>query len=305
MKGVLITGGAGKIGYNLVQKLVDTNYNVTVLDLESKDSIKRMNKFKNTVKVVYGDVEDENLVRDLVKRNDIVIDYAGVMPPLANLNSSIANSTNFGGTKNIVDAIKETNPECLYIYMSFISIYGSTGMMKRRLTVGTEGNYPDDYYSVSLIRSEDYIKSNLKKYAILRMPIVLTKKNYFINSMRLNSKMNFITKEDLNDIIIAVMKSKKIHGKVYNIGGFEADSSNVVELLYKSTGRIRLFNRKLYYGVFEDGNVLIKLSGIKCDDLKIAFEDIARNNCGIKTTFLKIINYPKYVIFKRMVKGKK
>ncbi len=305
MKGVLITGGAGKIGFNLVQKLIDTNYNVTILDLESKSSIKRLQKYKNIVKIVYGDVEDENLVRDLVKRNDIVIDYAGIMPPLANLNSTVANSINYGGTKNIVDAIKETNPECVYIYMSFISIYGATKMAKRRLTVGTESNYPDDYYSVSLVRSEEYIKSNLRKYVILRMPVVLTKNNYFLNSMRLDSKMDFITKDDLNNIVIGIMKSKKVLGKVYNISGFEENSSQVIVALYRSTGKIRLFNRTLYYGTFEDGDALNKILDIKCDDLKTVIEDISRKNSGVKVLLLKIFNYPKYLIFKRISGRKK
>ncbi len=125
MKDVLITGGAGKIGFNLVEKLVETNCNITVLDLESRDSLKKFVKIKDQVKVVYGDIEDANLVRDLVKRNDIVIDYAGIMPPLADLNETIANSTNFNGTKNIVDAINELNPECAYIYVFYKCIWSN------------------------------------------------------------------------------------------------------------------------------------------------------------------------------------
>ncbi len=306
MKGVLITGGAGKIGYNLVEKLVDTSYNVTILDLESKKSIKRLSKFKNTVKIVYGDIEDEKLITDLVKRNDIVINYAGVMPPFANLNSSIANSTNFGGTKNIVDAIKLTNPDCIYIHMSFISIYGDTSMTRRCLTVGTESNYPDDYYSVSLARSEEYIKTNLKKYLILRMPIVLTCRNYFINHIRLDTKMNFITKENLNDILLYFMKNnKKGLGKTYNIGGFEVNSNEVVEGFYKATGRISILNRNLYYGIFDDADLIEKQTGLKCDNCKEAFEDIKRENSNFKTTLLRIFNFPKYFIFKNRKKQKR
>lgn len=302
MKSILITGGAGKIGFNLVQKLIATNYNVTILDLESKDSIKKTVPIRNSVKVVYGDVEDADLVRDLVKRNDIVIDYAGVMPPLADLNDKIANSTNYGGTKNVVDAICETNKDCVYIYMSFISIYGNTDMTRRRLTVGTEGNYPDDFYSVSLVRSEEYIKSHLKKYAILRMPIVLTRKNYFINRMRLNLKMNFISKDDLNDIVIGIMQSKKIYGKTYNVGGFEADSSRVVEAIYKSTGKIAVMNRNLYYGSFEDGEDILKIADVKITPFTEVFEDMKRENASMKTTLLKILNYPKYFVFKKKTK---
>ena len=71
MRDILITGGAGKIGYDLVLKLLDTRYSVTVLDLESKESKKKLEKIKDKIKIVYGDVEDKNLITDLVKKNDV------------------------------------------------------------------------------------------------------------------------------------------------------------------------------------------------------------------------------------------
>lgn len=303
MKDVLITGGAGKIGFNLVEKLVDSNCNITILDLESKDSVKKFSKIKDQVKVVYGDVEDANLVRDLVKRNDVVIDYAGIMPPLADLNETIANSTNFNGTKNIVDAINELNSECVYIYMSFISVYGTTPKKVRKLSIDTESTNPEDYYSISVIRSEDYIKSNLKKYAILRMPIVLTRKNYYLKHMALNRTMDFITKEDLNDIVLGIMGSNKIYGKTYNISGFKEKTDILVDFLYKKTGSISLLGRNLYYGEFEDNDVIDKV----CKMQYTPFEEI-KIDFGTRS-FIKILkivlNYPKYLIFKHIQKKRK
>ncbi len=300
MKDVLITGGAGKIGFDLVNKLVDSNCNITVLDLESKASIKKLAPIKDRVRIVYGDVEDANLIRDLVKRNDIVIDYAGIMPPLADLNEEIANATNFNGTKNIVDAIKELNPDCLYIYMSFICVYGTTDKKVRKLSTETESTYPDDYYSVSVIRSEDYIKNNIEKYAILRMPIVITNNNYFLKHMKLDRTMDFITKEDLNDLILSAMKSPKIVGKTYNISGFKAKSRGVAERLFKATGKIAIFGRNLYYGEYEDAHDIDKIAKIKYTSLDECIEDIERNTPAWKRRMCKVFNYIKYAIFKKL-----
>lgn len=305
MRDVLITGGAGKIGFNLVKKLLDTNYSVTILDLESKDSLKKLFKIKNKVKFVYGDIEDANLVRDLVKKNDIVIDYAGIMPPLANLNEDIAHSTNYLGTKNIVDAINETNPDCIYIYMSFISIYGSTDKAKRLINIDTDSTHPDDYYSISVIRSEDYIKTNLKKYSIIRMPIVLTRNNYFLKHMKLGRTMDFITRDDLNDLVMGIMQSKKIFGKVYNVSGFRAHTEKVVEALYKATGEISILKRNIYYGEYEDGKVLNGIVDIEYDTLKEAFDKIGNNVSRVKRTFKKTFNYFKYLIFKNIIKNRR
>lgn len=302
MRDVLITGGMGKIGFDLVNQLLETNCNITILDLESKNNQKKSLKIKNQVKVVYGDVEDVNLIRDLVKRNDIVVSYAGIMPPLANLNESISNSTNYLGVKNIVDMIKEVNPECILIYMSFISIYGRSNNLKRAINVKTESTNPDDAYSVALIRSEQYIKDNLEKYCILRMPIVLTKKNYFIDHLCLNRNVDFITKENLNEIIINIMKSKDILGKTFNISGFKANSNRIIEKMYKETGIIHLLNRRLYYGEYEDATSIDKI--YKIDYTK--FEAIDKNKTNLVIMFKRIINLPKFWIFKlRCKKGKK
>lgn len=305
MKSILVTGGAGKIGYNFVQKLIDTNYNVTVLDLESKVSIKKLSNFKNSVKVVYGDVEDTDLIKDLVKRNDVVIDFAGIMPPLANLNESIANSINFGGTKNIVDAILELNPGCVYIYMSFISVYGLTDLSRRQINLNTESNHPDDYYSVSIERSEKYIKEKLKKYSIVRMPIVLTPKNYFLDHMKLDVKMDFITKEDLNDVIFKMIESNKVLGKTYNISGFVANTSEVVRRLYETTGVLHIMNRNLYYGSYEDGDKLLKLTGVKPTGMNEAFTYLGSTVNPLKKTTRKILNSIKWFLFNILVKKKK
>lgn len=300
MKDVLITGGAGKIGFDLVKKLVDTNCNITILDLESKASVRKLASIKDKVRIVYGDVEDADLVRDLVKRNDVVIDYAGIVPPLADLNEGIANATNFNGTKNIVDAINELNPDCVYIYMSFICVYGSTSKKVRKLSIESESTYPDDYYSVSIIRSEDYIKSNLKRYSIMRMPIVLTENNYFIKHMKLDRTMDFITKEDLNDIVLATMKSNKIFGKTYNISGFKAKGREVIKKLYDATGEISILNRNIYYGEYEDNSEIDKIVKIKYTTLAEFIEDSMRNIPKFRRTMRKLLNSIKYLIFTKL-----
>jgi len=304
MRDILITGGAGKIGYNLVLKLLESDYSITVLDLESKKSVNELNTFKNKLKFVYGDVEDANLVRELVKRNDIVVDYAGVMPPLANLNEKFSNGTNYLGTKNIVDSIKEVNPECVYIYMSFVSVYGPTDNVKREITEDTLSNDPDDFYSVCLIRSEEYIRSNLKKYAIFRMPIVLTSKNYYINHLSLDRSVEFLTKSDVNDMIIPILKSKKIYGKTINLYGNRVKSERLVEGIFKATGELALINRNLYYGVFDNKNSS-DIIDVKNTDLKVALEEMYNETPKAKRVFRKIINYPKYWVFKIKVKVKK
>lgn len=300
MKDILITGGAGKIGIDLVKKLVDTNANITVLDLESKDSVKKLAEIKDRIRIVYGDVEDGDLIRDLVKRNDVVIDYAGIMPPLADLNEGIANATNFNGTKNIVDAILELNPECLYVYMSFICVYGETDKKVRKLSVDVESTYPDDYYSISIVRSEEYIKSRLKNFTIFRMPVVLTRNNYYLKHIKLDRTMDFITKEDLNELVIDAIKSKKVIGKIFNISGFKAKGREVVKRLYKATGKLYIWKRDIYFGEYEDADEIEKICKMRYTTLDEFVQDLEREVSPFKRGIRKILNSIKYAIFMRL-----
>lgn len=302
MKNILITGGAGKIGFNLLEKLINSNYNITVLDLESKSSIKKMKAIKDKVRIVYGDIEDENLIQDLVKRNDIVINYAGIMPPLANLNESIADSTNYKGVKNIVDAIKELNPSCMFIYMSFISVYGTTDNKKRILATTTESTHPSDAYSVSIIRSEEYIKSNLKKYTIFRMPIVITDKNYFIKHVKLNRTIDIISCDDLNSILIESLESNKIKGKTFNVSGLRVKTNKLIRDIYQATGLISICNRDLYYGEYDDGDAIEELIDIKYTDYKSIIESLKNGISPLKRTIKKILNFIKYIMLKKTLK---
>lgn len=298
MRDILITGGAGKIGYDLVLKLLDTRYSITILDLESRYSLKRLNNVRDKVKIVYGDIEDKNLVVDLVKRNDIVIDYAGVMPPIANLDDHIADSTNYIGTKNIVDAIKEVNPECILIYMSFLSIYGLSKKRIKRLTTGSEITYPDDLYSLSIVKSEDYIKDNLQRYTILRMPIVLTDNHYYLKHMKFDRTFDFITSHDLNSIVVGIIGNRRTYKKIYNLSGFKMNSTSFIEKMYEATGKINIMARTLYYGEYDDDDEISAFVKIKYTSDNSYFSILRNQTNRMKRLFLKTINFPKYLIYK-------
>ena len=48
----LVTGGAGFIGSNLVEKLVSLNHHVTVLDNLSSGKLSNLEKVKNKIKFI-------------------------------------------------------------------------------------------------------------------------------------------------------------------------------------------------------------------------------------------------------------
>ena len=73
-KRVLVTGGAGFVGANLVRQMLDAGYQITVLDNLSAGRREYLDGLD--VELVQGDVLEADLVRRLVSRNDAVVHLA-------------------------------------------------------------------------------------------------------------------------------------------------------------------------------------------------------------------------------------
>ena len=71
---ILITGGLGYVGSNLVQKLLDLNFKVRVLDLKLYGDLLFDND-KN-LELFIGDIRDQSIVNKSLENVDVVIHLA-------------------------------------------------------------------------------------------------------------------------------------------------------------------------------------------------------------------------------------
>ena len=96
---VLITGGAGFIGSHLCDTLIGEGKEVTILDNLSTGSEKNIAHLRGKIRVIQGDIRNQDLVESLIKDCDVVLHMAaalGVENILENPIESI--STNFHGS---------------------------------------------------------------------------------------------------------------------------------------------------------------------------------------------------------------
>ena len=133
MKNILVTGGAGFIGSNLVDSLLESSENrVTCLDNFDtfyKPRVKR-NNIKTHLKnprytLVEGDVRNLSAVKSwLSKHYDVIIHLAakvGVIPSLKD--PQLYTEVNVLGTQNLLEFARESNCR-KFIFASSSSIYG-------------------------------------------------------------------------------------------------------------------------------------------------------------------------------------
>jgi UDP-glucose 4-epimerase len=118
---VLVTGGAGFVGGQLVRNLVDNGAQVTVLDdlFTGQAEI-----IPTSAQFVRGSVTDEALVRELVADNSIVFHLAARNIIASTKNPRDDYETNIGGTLNILLAARESRPDRV-VYAGSTSVYGN------------------------------------------------------------------------------------------------------------------------------------------------------------------------------------
>ena len=123
---ILVTGGAGFIGSNLIDALVARGYAVRVLDNLSTG--KRGNlPDDGSVELIVGDVADAQAMRRAVQGCRAVVHLAAVASVQASVDDPVGtHQSNLVGTLNLCEAMRETGVRRV-VFASSAAIYGNNG----------------------------------------------------------------------------------------------------------------------------------------------------------------------------------
>ena len=135
-KRVLVTGGAGFIGSEVVSQLIKGGARVTVLDNFSSGKRPYLPKNKN-LKIVKGDIRDEKIVAKVVKDQEAVVNIAALpFIPDSYFYPGDFFSVNTIGSVNMLWKSIKSNTTNLFIHISTSEVYGSAQ------TVPMDENHP-------------------------------------------------------------------------------------------------------------------------------------------------------------------
>ena len=123
---ILVTGGAGFIGSNLVDALLARGYSVRVLDNLSTGKRSNLPADKR-VELIEGDVADAQVVRSALQGCVAVVHLAAVASVQASVDDPVGtHRSNLIGTLNVCEAMRETGVRRV-VFASSAAVYGNNG----------------------------------------------------------------------------------------------------------------------------------------------------------------------------------
>ena len=156
---ILITGGAGYIGFQLATQLAE---NPEVQSIILYDNLSRHNeniffgdsKGHGKFKLIKADILDARKLNNAMKGIDVVYHLAAkVLTPFANQDPHFFEQINHWGTSEIIEAAEKNNISQL-IYLSSASVYDRISEPATEQTIPN----PNTYYGISKLRGEEHIQ---------------------------------------------------------------------------------------------------------------------------------------------------
>ena len=159
---VLVTGGAGFIGSHIVEKLVELQAKVTVIDNLSTGSLENLKNVKDKITFIKGDITDFQTCLQATKDKSVIFHLAAfISVPESVKNPDKCYDINIEGTKNLLKAAA-TNQVERFVFTSSSAVYGSRD---DRCKEGDTAQ-PESPYGFSKLMGEMWCKEYCQSFGL-------------------------------------------------------------------------------------------------------------------------------------------
>ncbi len=240
MQRVLITGGAGYIGSILTPRLLEAGYQVTVLDnLHYRQTSLARCCANENFNFVYGDCRNEETLKELVAKADILIPLAAIVGfPASERDPVSARTINFDAVR-ILNELRGNGQRVIYpttnsgygttsgdVYcteetpLQPISLYGRTKVDAEKLLLDSENSITlrlATVFGMSPRMRIDLLVNDFTYQAVTSGSIIIFQKDF---------KRNFLHVRDAADCFIYCIEHfEDMKNEPYNVGLNEANLS--------------------------------------------------------------------------------
>lgn len=260
---VLVTGGAGFIGSNLVRALLEWNARITVVDSlipEYGGNLFNLDGVEDRIRLNISDVRDEHSMKYLVRDQDFLFNLAGQTSHMDSMSDPYTDlDINCRAQLTILEACRHFNPGVSIVFASTRQIYGRPDYLpvdeKHPLR-------PTDVNGINKMAGEWYHVLYNNVYGIRCCALRLT--NTYGPRMRIrDARQTFlgvwiravlegrpfevwggtqlrdlVYVDDCVDALLRAAVDERAAGRVYNLGGRPTVSlSQLADLLVEAAGQ--------------------------------------------------------------------
>jgi len=291
---VLVTGGAGSVGLEVLKELQQHKkwYQIKVLERNTYEVLRKLKPFRKDVQLILGDINDHAVLEKAAKDVDFVIHLAAVIPPLADRDPELASQVNVAGTRKLVQAIEKHSPGAFFLYTSSISVYGDR--VNNPMITVNDPLLPSlgDEYALTKISAEKIIRKSNLQWSIFRLSAIMgpqTRMDPIFFHMPLNTSLEIATARDTGFALVeSIYHTGELKGRIFNLSGGESCRTTYREFLnrvFQSMGLDKLhlpekaFAQKNFHcGYYADAPELQEILHFQEDSLKDYYLELERKN---------------------------
>ncbi|MGH2457890.1 MAG: NAD-dependent epimerase/dehydratase family protein [Chloroflexota bacterium] len=262
---VLVTGGAGFIGSNLVRRLVYLGARVTVIDSLLPDyggNLFNLEGIRDRIWLSVTDLRDQNSLAYFVKDQEIIFNLAGQVSHEDSMRDPITDlDINCRSQASLLEACRQHNPEARIVYTSTRQIYG------RPRYLPVDENHPlepVDVNGINKLAGERYHLLYHAVYGLWTSALRLTN-TYGPRQLIRHSRQGFIAwfvnravqgetirlygdgtqqrdlthVDDVVEALLLASVSDAANGQVFNLGGEPISLRDLATLFHEICPRVR------------------------------------------------------------------
>lgn len=233
-KKILVTGGAGFIGYHLCRKLLENGVNITVYDDLSTGKIENVKDLPKPVEFIKGDVRNIEMLEEIIGELDLIFHLAAqVSVPYSMENPLKDFEINAYGTLNVLELARKKDARV--VYTSSAAVYGKPAKTPTPENCPLK---PLSFYGLSKLVGEKYCNMYIEKYgleaSIMRIANAYGSRGHgviadFLNKIGKNPKQleiigsglqsrDFVHVLDVVEALILAATAKEAAGQTFNVG---------------------------------------------------------------------------------------
>lgn len=262
-KKILVTGGLGFIGSNLVIRLVQEGAKVTIVDSlipSYGGNLFNIDPIKNKVKISLSDVRDTRKINKLVKNQEIIFNLAGTLSHIDSMTDPMTDlEINCRAQLSLLESVRKYNPSARIIYAGTRNQYGKAKYLP------VDENHPQeptDINGINNIAAEKYHLMYNSVYRIKTVSLRMTNTfgprhqmkhprqgvlNWFIRQLmdgvevklfgsgKQIRDVNYV--DDVEGALYLIGASESGWGEAYNLGGTPISLLEFVKKTIKIVGK--------------------------------------------------------------------